>query len=113
MSLIHFLTAGHLDPIAVGRREIVVTRPLDVATVIECVRRYADPDSDLTLLDGSPLERTDGYVRCLWYAPRLQVRAVRFVLELHQRTGCVVADVEHARLIDHTELANTLRGATT
>ena len=33
MSLIHFLTAGYLDPIAVGRREIVVTSPLDVTTV--------------------------------------------------------------------------------
>jgi len=55
-----------------------------------------------------PLSIDQGCVRCPYYAPRLNVTSIKFVLALQAATGCVIADIEHGGIVTQADLAELL-----
>ena len=104
--MIHILTMGHLDPSAVGQRQVVVVRPLDMAIVNRLLRELGGRDDQgRPTLDGAPVEIRDGTVTCRWWVGGHCNRVVEeFALRLQKETGCVLADREHSRVIEPDQL---------
>ena len=99
--MIHRLTIGHLDPDAVAQRRVVVTRPLDMAIVNPLLREFGEPDgAGRPTISGRPVEIHDGYLVCPWLMPSPIPGVAEFALELQERTGCVLADVNRATVVD-------------
>jgi hypothetical protein len=104
--MIHILTMGHLDPAAVGRRQAIVLRPLDMGIVNRLLQELGGKDEQgRPTLDGVPVEIKDGTVACRWliggYCNRV---AEEFALRLQEETGCVLADREHSHVIEPDQL---------
>jgi len=104
--MIHILTMGHLDPAAVGRRQAIVLRPLDMGIINRLLQELGGTDEQgRPTLDGVPVEIKDGTVACRWliggYCNRV---AEEFALQLQQATDCVLADREHSRVIEPEQL---------
>ena len=99
--MIHRLTIGHLDPDAVRERRVVVTRPLDMEVVTRLLREYGEPDeAGRPNISGRPVEIHDGYLVCPWLMPSPIPGVAEFALELQEQTGCLMADVHHATVVD-------------
>jgi hypothetical protein len=65
--MIHILTMGHLDPDAVGRRQAIVLRPLDMGIVNRLLQELGGRDEQgRPTLDDVPVEIKDGTVACRW-----------------------------------------------
>ena len=65
--MIHILTMGHLDPTAVGRRQAIVLRPLDMGIVNRLLQELGGTDEQgRPTLDDVPVEIKDGTVACRW-----------------------------------------------
>jgi hypothetical protein len=112
--MIHILTMGHLDRAAIGRRQAIVLRPLDMGIVNRLLRELgAGDDHGRPTLDEVPVEIKDGTVACRWligsYCNRV---AEEFALRLQKETGCVLADREHSRVIEPDQLQGLNRQAT-
>jgi len=112
--MIHILTMGHLDPAAVGRRQAIVLRPLDMAIVNRLLQELGGRDEQgRPTLDDVPVEIKDGTVACRWliggYCNHV---AEEFALRLQEETGCVLADREHSRVIQPEQLQGLNRQAT-
>jgi len=104
--MIHILTMGHLDPAAVGRRQAIVLRPLDMGIINRLLQELGGTDEQgRPTLDGVPVEIKDGTVACRWliggYCNRV---AEEFALRLQKETGCVLPDREHCRTIEPEQL---------
>jgi hypothetical protein len=112
--MIHVLTIGHLDPSAVGRRQAVVTRSLDMEVVNRLLVELGGTDEQgRPTLDGVPVEIKDGTVACRWWVGGYCNRAVEeFALRLQHETGCVLADREHCRVIEPDQLLGLNRRVT-
>lgn len=100
----HFLTVGHLDEDAVRQCRVAVLTPLDADVLERWLQQYRDPGTPDVTFENTPVLLQDGAVRCTWYAPRLIATSIRFVLSLQAETGCVIADIEHGRVIPTDEL---------
>lgn len=99
--MIHRLTIGHLDPDAVAQRRVVVTRPLDMGIVTPLLRAFGDPDeAGRPTISGRPVEIHDGYLVCPWLMPSPIPGVAEFALKLQEQTGCVLADVTRATVVD-------------
>ncbi len=112
--MIHILTMGHLDPAAVGRRQAIVLRPLDMGIVNRLLRELGGTDEQgHPTLDGVPVEIKDGTVACRWWVGGYCNRvAEEFALQLQEKTRCVLADREHSRVIEPDQLQGLNRPAT-
>src|SRR5262245_44143015 len=112
--MIHILTMGHLDPSAVGRRQAIVLRPLDLGIVDRLMRELGGRDEKgRPTLDGVPVETKDGTVACRWWVGGHCNRvAEEFALRHQEETGCVLADREHSRVIEPEQLQGLNRQAT-
>ena len=65
--MIHILTMGHLDPTAVGRRQAIVLRPLDMGIANRLLQELGGRDErGRPTLDDVPVEIKDGTVACRW-----------------------------------------------
>jgi hypothetical protein len=114
-SMIHILSMGHLDPAAVGRRQAIVLRPLEMGILNRLLGEVGGTDKQgRPPLDGVPVEIKDGTVACRWliggYCNRI---TEEFALPLQKETGCVLADREHSRVIEPDQLQGVNRPATT
>jgi hypothetical protein len=99
--MLHRLTIGHLDPAAVAQGRVVVTRPLDMEVVTRLLREYGEPDeAGRPNISGRPVEIHDGYLVCPWLMPSPIPGVAEFALELQEQTGCVLAEVGSAVVVD-------------
>jgi hypothetical protein len=99
--MIHRLTIGHLDPDAVAQRRVVVTRPLNMGIVTSLLREFGEPDeAGRPTISGRPVEIHDGYLVCPWLMPSPIPGVAEFALKLQGQTGCVLADVNRATVVD-------------
>lgn len=103
--MLHLLTAGHLDEAAALRATLRVLRPLDERVLARLLDEFRDRDSAVPTFEQQPVTVAGGCVRCPWYTPRVNVTSIRFLLALQANTGCVVADIEHGRIVDAAELS--------
>src|SRR6516165_8277803 len=99
--MIHRLTIGHLDPDAVRERRVVVTRPLDMGIVTPLLREFGEPDeAGRPTISGRPVEIHDGYIVCPWLMPSPIPGVAEFALKLQEQTGCLLAEVGSAVVVD-------------
>jgi hypothetical protein len=99
--MIHHLTIGHLDPDAVRERRMVVTRPLDMGIVASLLREFgATDEAGRPTIGDLRVEVHDGYLVCPWLMPGPIPGVAEFALKLQEQTGCVLADVHHAVVVD-------------
>ena len=99
--MLHRLTIGHLDPDAVRERRVVVTRPLDMGIVTRLLGKFGEPDAaGRPNISGRPVEIHDGYIVCPWLMPSPIPGVAEFALKLQEQTGCLMADVHHATVVD-------------
>ena len=99
--MIHRLTIGHLDPAAVQERRVVTTRPLDMDLVIRLLREFGEPDAaGRPTISGRPVEIRDGYIVCPWLMPSPIPGVAEFALKLQEQTGCLLAEVGNAVVVD-------------
>ena len=112
--MIHILTMGHLDRAAVGRRQSIVLRPLDMGIVTRLLQELGGTDEQgRPTLDDVPVEIKDGTVACRWLiGGYCNLVAEEFALRLQKETGCVLADREHSRVIEPGQLQGLNRQAT-
>jgi hypothetical protein len=112
--MIHILTMGHLDPTAVGRRQAIVLRPLDMGIVNRLLQELGGTDEQgRPTLDDVPVEIKDGTVACRWLiGGYCNLVAEEFALRLQKETGCVLAAREHSRVIEPDQLQGLNQQAT-
>jgi hypothetical protein len=104
--MLHRLTIGHLDPAAVGRRQRVPTKALEMDVVHRLLDELGERDADgHATLGGCRVELGNGYVSCLWKGGPTNRAAEEFALRLQRETGCLIADVGGYRIITAGELA--------
>jgi hypothetical protein len=107
--MLHFLTAGHLDIAAAKECRVHVIVPLDAAIVARLAEKYRDDVGSAAItFEGGRLVADAGYVRCPWYMPKLNRTSIRFIVELQALTLCVVADIEHGRVLGTADLTELL-----
>jgi len=106
--MLHFLTAGHIDEAAARRGELRVLASLDNGVATRLLDQYRDRSSGEITFAQRPVELRDGCVRCPWYTPQVNLVSIKFVLALQAETRCVIADIEHGRIVTPAELAALL-----
>jgi len=104
--MIHRLTLGLLDPIAIIRdRMVVVQGPLDMGIVHRLLAELGKVDTEgRWTLDDDAVTFHDGYLVIPWQGGWRNRIAEEFALRLHRDTDCVLADREHARVITPEQL---------
>ncbi len=104
--MIHILTMGHLDSSAVLRRQAAVPRPLEMGVVNRLLRELGEIDEQgRPTLGGAPVKISGETVACRWWVGGHCNRvAEEFALRLQKETGCLMADVEHSRIIEPEQL---------
>ena len=99
--MLHKLTIGHLDPAAVAQRRVVVTRPLDMGIVTRLLREFgAIDEAGCPTIAGRRVEIHDGFLVCPWLMPSPIPGVAEFGLRVQQETGCLLADVGSAIIVD-------------
>lgn len=98
--MIHDLTIGHLDPVAIRERSAVSIRPLDPATVARVLASFP----------GLTVEERDGYVVAPWHGPEDGDRGEAFAACLQAETGCLVADRRNRRIVELGQMAGRVAG---
>ncbi len=104
--MIHIVTMGHLDPTAVGRRQAIVLRTLDMEIFNRLLYELGGTDEQgRPTLDDVPVEIKDGTVACRsLIGGYCNLVAEEFALRLREETGCVLADREHSCVIEREQL---------
>jgi hypothetical protein len=103
--MVHRLTIGHLDPVAIQRRQIVPTRALEMDVVDRLLAELGetDADGDVTL-GGCKVRFEKAVVSCLWKGISINRVAEEFALRMQRETGCLIADLVGYRVVDPSEL---------
>jgi hypothetical protein len=107
MTMLHNLTIGHLDPVAiVSERRVVVLHPLEMNGVRRLLNELGGSDEEgVPTLERGKVDLRDGYLVCPGRIGGWHNRtAEEFALRLQRETGCILADREHSRLIEPGEL---------
>jgi hypothetical protein len=99
--VIHYLTVGHLDPVALRECATVATRPLDETTVRRVLAEFPDVEA----------ECKDGYVVLPWHGLGPIGVSEAIALRLHELTGCLIADRRNGRVIEPEALSSKKRAA--
>ncbi len=97
--MIHYLTVGHLDPVALAECAVVATRPLDETTVRRVLAEFP----------AIKAEHKDGYLVLPWHGLGPVSLSEAFALRLHELTGCLIADRRNGRLIEPAALSGEKR----
>jgi hypothetical protein len=98
--MIHDLTIGHLDPVAIRESMAVAVVPLDELVVTRVLAEFP----------GLKVERWDGYVIAPWHGREDGERGEAFAARLQAETGCLVADRRHGRVVDLARVAGRVAG---
>lgn len=88
--MIHDLTIGHLDPVALRDRLAVALRPLDDVAVARVLAAF----------QGLKVERRDGYLIAPWHGREDAERGEAFAARMQAETGCLVADRRNGRIVE-------------
>jgi len=88
--MIHELTIGHLDPVALQARRAVATSPLDLVVLDQVAAEFP----------GLKISRRDGYVVVPWHGRENAASGEAFAARMQVLTGCMVADRRNGRLVD-------------
>lgn len=99
--MIHYVTVGHLDPLALAECAAVATWPLDETTVRRVLAEFP----------GIKAEHEDGYIVLPWHGLRPVGMSEAFALRLRELTGCLIADRRNGRLIAPETLSGKKRAA--
>jgi hypothetical protein len=91
------LTIGYFRLVAY--RSLSFERPVD-ERLLELVKRHRDSAET-----GFTAEVTAEWVRCPWWLGGRRIATTERIAREALRMGCVVADVEHHRLIGEADLA--------
>jgi hypothetical protein len=94
--VIHNLTAGYFDSGG------AVARPMDMRIVRRLLGELGDADGTL---GGWKVRYEDGCVILPWKGGGTNRVAEEFAIRLQRATGCTLADLEHGRIVEPTELA--------
>lgn len=106
--MLHYLTVGFLDVSAVLRREIRTTSPLSEPVRL-LLSKYLDGGAKPEM-EGSPVDVTESYVKCPWGGSAERIRTAERFAVAAMTAGCVVADIEHGRIVTLAELTTTEAG---
>ena len=99
--MLHKLTIGHLDEAAVQERRVVVTRPLDMGVVTPLLHEFGGTDEvGRPTIGGLRVEIRNGYLVCPWLMPSPVPGVAEFALKLQEQTGCVLAEMGSAVVVD-------------
>jgi hypothetical protein len=95
--MIHDLTIGHLDPVAIRDRQAVTIKLLDRAIVARVLASFP----------GLRVEERDGYLIAPWHGREDAERGEAFASRLQAETGCLVADRRNGQIVelDRAEVA--------
>lgn len=96
MSMVHYLTIGHLDPDAIRGGVAVAMRPLEESAVRTARAQFPTV----------AVEARDGYLILPWHGLGPTGSSEALARRLHELTGCLIADRRNGRLIDPTTLAS-------
>ena len=108
--MLHHLTIGHLDPAAIERRRLVITKPLDMDVVTRLLDEFGKPGPDgRPRLNTARVEIHDGYLVCPWLMPYPVPSVTEFALRLQEETGCILAEVNCWAVVDRENLLENLR----
>jgi hypothetical protein len=88
--MIHVLTIGHLDPVAIRDRLAVALRPLDGAAVARVLAEFP----------GLKVQRRDGGLIAPWHGREDAERGEVFAAHVQAGTGCLVADRRNGRIVE-------------
>jgi hypothetical protein len=103
--VIHDITAGHFDLIAILERRETIDKPIDLRVVLRLLRQLGETDDDGSpTLGGAKVRFEDGCVILPWLGGRTNHVAEEFAIRLHRETGCTLVDREHGRLINPAQL---------
>ena len=103
--MLHRLTVGHLDPIAVERRQLVPTKALDMDTVNPHLAELGEKDAEGNItLGGCKVEIKNAAISCPWLGGGTNRVVEEFALRMHKETGCLIADVGGYRVVQPEEL---------
>jgi hypothetical protein len=84
---------------------VVVQRPLDGKIVSRLLHELGKVDEQgRWTLDGDDVSIHDGYVVVPWQGGWQNRVAEEFALRLHRETSCLLADREHAQVIEPAQL---------
>jgi hypothetical protein len=101
MSMVHYLTLGHLNPEALRECAAVAERPLDEKAVGRVMGEFP----------GIKVERKDGCIVIPWHGLGDAARSEAFALRLHELTGCLIADRRNGRLVEPERLVGRGKAA--
>lgn len=103
--MIHNITAGHFDPVAVLECRERIEKPIDMRIVRRLLRQLGETAADGTpTLGGGKVCFERGCVIVPWLGGRTNYAAEEFALRLQRMTGCTLVDREHGRLIEPGQL---------
>ena len=103
--MVHRLTVGHLDPVAVERRQLVPTKALDMDAVNRLLAELGEKDAEGNItLGGCKVEFKNAAISCPWRGGGTNRVVEEFALRMHKETGCVIADVGGYRVVRPEEL---------
>ena len=88
--MIHDLAIGHIDPLLVRDRVVVVLRPLDESAIDRVSAEFP----------GLPIERRAGYVIAPWHGMEDAERGEMFAARLRAETACLVVDRRNGKLVE-------------
>lgn len=104
MSIIHYLTMGHIDEEALAEGKAIAARPMDRERVHALLKRHGEWVEDHFEIGEEEIEEEGDLLTGLWFDPTLNPELVDFALALHEATGCSFADVAHHRMVTVEEL---------
>jgi hypothetical protein len=103
--MLHRLTVGHLDPVAVQRRQVVPTKALEMDAVNRLLAELGEVDADGSItLGGRKVDFMNVAISCLWMGGGINCVAEEFALRLQRKTGCLIADVCGYRIVQPEDL---------
>ncbi len=100
--MFHRLLAGFFDAEAVtSSRTLSVTKPIDSDIVVRLAQEAGlEGDGRTFQIAGNTMELAKGYVDCPWLTPRVNRKAVEFMLRLNEETECMFVDLGHGEVVD-------------
>ena len=101
MSMRHHYVVGHITREALvteggNPRTVVVRRPIDRKALAAVAARFCDPGTAKALtFGGVPMKGHQTYVVVSIHDGGFVPSAAAFCIEMHERHGCDVADIDH------------------
>lgn len=96
--MLHYITIGFLDEGAAKHREIRPLAPIPLG-LVALLQQFLDSQAPPFMIEGMPVTLHKEWIRCPWYAPKRNRTVEKFAVEASRKFRCVLADIEHGRVI--------------